>query len=89
MAENKSDDTLSLGDEPENQVAFELHNLNFQIAQNQLVFIIGKIGSGKSSLLYSLMGEMSNFNQPPANFTINKKVGMPNKMTTSFGGAHS
>lgn len=87
MNEGDSEDTLSLGDEPENQVAFELNNLNFQIAQNQLVFIIGKIGSGKSSLLYSLMGEMSNFNQT-ANVTITKNKINP-KMAQSIAGAQS
>jgi ABC-type multidrug transport system fused ATPase/permease subunit len=87
MNEVDSEDTLSLGDEAENQVAFELNNLNFQIAQNQLVFIIGKIGSGKSSLLYSLMGEMSNFNQP-ANVTITKNKINP-KLAQSFAGAQS
>ena len=38
---------------------FELKNLNLKILKGKLVMVIGKIGSGKSSLLYSMLGEMS------------------------------
>ena len=37
---------------------FGLKNLNFRAERGKLTVIIGKIGSGKSSLLYSLLGEM-------------------------------
>lgn len=32
---------------------FQLNNMHFKINDGALVFIIGKVGSGKSSLLYS------------------------------------
>ena len=34
----------------EQHKGFELNNLNFKIRDGHLVFIIGKVGSGKSSL---------------------------------------
>lgn len=41
---------------------FELRDLNISIEKGKLVFIIGKVASGKSSVLYSLMGEVKPFN---------------------------
>lgn len=38
--------------------SFRLKAINLKIKEGALVFIIGKIGSGKSSLLYSILGEM-------------------------------
>lgn len=38
---------------------FELKNINFEVNKGEKVFIIGKSSSGKSSLLYSLLGEMT------------------------------
>ena len=35
-----------------------LHNINFSVKKGELVCVIGKTSSGKSSLLYSLLGEM-------------------------------
>ena len=35
-----------------------LHNLNVNISKGQLIAVVGKVGSGKSSLLMSLLGEM-------------------------------
>jgi ATP-binding cassette subfamily C (CFTR/MRP) protein 1 len=37
---------------------FRLSGINFKARKGELVFIIGKIGCGKSSLLYAIMGEM-------------------------------
>jgi ABC-type multidrug transport system fused ATPase/permease subunit len=42
----------------EQDVAFRLKEVNMKIPKGKLVFIIGKVGSGKSSVLYSLVGEM-------------------------------
>lgn len=35
-----------------------LHNISFSVNRGQLVTIVGRVGSGKSSLLQALMGEM-------------------------------
>jgi len=35
-----------------------LQNINFHVQQGQLVAIVGTVGSGKSSLLSALLGEM-------------------------------
>lgn len=40
------------------KVTFSLTDVNMKIPKGKLVFIIGKVGSGKSSVLYSLVGEM-------------------------------
>ena len=37
---------------------FRLHNLNFTFGRSELVAVIGSVGSGKSSLLAALVGEM-------------------------------
>lgn len=35
-----------------------LRNINLQIKQGQLVAVVGTVGSGKSSLISALLGEM-------------------------------
>ncbi|TWU73782.1 hypothetical protein ED733_003923 [Metarhizium rileyi] len=42
----------------EEREPFQLQGLNFQINRNELVAVIGTVGSGKSSLLAALAGEM-------------------------------
>jgi ATP-binding cassette subfamily C (CFTR/MRP) protein 1 len=37
---------------------FKLHNMNFTIGRDELVAVIGSVGSGKSSLLAALAGDM-------------------------------
>ncbi|XP_024869920.1 multidrug resistance-associated protein 1 isoform X5 [Temnothorax curvispinosus] len=39
-----------------------LRNINFHVEQGQLVAIVGTVGSGKSSLLSALLGEMDKLN---------------------------
>jgi len=41
---------------------FKLRNLNFSIGKNELIAIIGGVGSGKSSLLAALAGDMRRTN---------------------------
>lgn len=51
-----SDDTAStLVEERE---PFKLQDMNFEIGRNELVAVIGSVGSGKSSLLAALAGDM-------------------------------
>jgi ATP-binding cassette, subfamily C (CFTR/MRP), member 1 len=50
-----SDDASTLVEERE---PFKLQNLNFEIGRNELVAVIGSVGSGKSSLLAALAGDM-------------------------------
>jgi ABC-type multidrug transport system fused ATPase/permease subunit len=45
--------------EPSNNSKLVLKALNLKIKRGELVFVIGGIGSGKSSLLYSLIGELN------------------------------
>lgn len=42
----------------EDREPFKLQNMNFSIGRNELVAIIGSVGSGKSSLLAALAGDM-------------------------------
>jgi len=42
----------------EDEDPFKLHNMNFSIGRNELVAVIGGVGSGKSSLLAALAGDM-------------------------------
>lgn len=41
---------------------FELHNIDFAIGRNELIAVIGGVGSGKSSLLAALAGDMRRTN---------------------------
>ncbi|KAJ3298346.1 hypothetical protein HDU76_006466, partial [Blyttiomyces sp. JEL0837] len=48
--------------EPESQNVFRITNLDITFPMNQLSVIIGATGSGKSSLLLALLGEMNRIN---------------------------
>lgn len=50
-----SDDTSTLVEERE---PFKLHGLNFEVGRNELIAVIGGVGSGKTSLLSALAGDM-------------------------------
>lgn len=52
---HESDGTSSTLTEKE---PFKLHDLDFSIKRNELVAVIGSVGSGKSSLLAALAGDM-------------------------------
>lgn len=39
-----------------------MSDINLRIPKGKLVFIIGKVASGKSTLLYSLLGDVKPFN---------------------------
>ena len=47
-----------LKQEHETEEGFRLKEINLVIPKGSLVFVIGKVGSGKSSLLYSILGQM-------------------------------
>lgn len=53
--ETTPDDTSTLLEDRE---PFKLQNMNFTIGRNELVAVIGSVGSGKSSLLAALAGDM-------------------------------
>ncbi|KAK7911015.1 hypothetical protein PG985_013496 [Apiospora marii] len=50
-----ADDTSTLVEERE---PFKLHGLNFEVGRNELIAVIGGVGSGKTSLLSALAGDM-------------------------------
>jgi ABC-type transport system involved in cytochrome bd biosynthesis fused ATPase/permease subunit len=55
---------------------FELKEIEFAIPKGQLTIIFGKSGSGKSSLLYALLGEMNHkYEEPLPKLKINGQVG--------------
>jgi len=57
-------ESLLAGDKTQ-KINFQVFNLNFSIPKGSLTMIFGPIGSGKSSLLYALMGEMNPMYQHP------------------------
>lgn len=60
---------------PNDQVRkFKLQGLNFEAKRGDLTAIIGKIGSGKSSLLYAALGEMRVGDFAKTSVHINDKI---------------
>ncbi len=53
----KKEEELSVEEEKE-QIAFGIEDISFSITTGQKVAIVGAVGSGKSSLLSALIGEM-------------------------------
>ena len=57
-------------------IAFQLKDLELAIPKGQLIMIYGDIGSGKSSILYSFLGEMNQkFEEPKPKLIINGSIG--------------
>lgn len=50
----------SLGsiESPHSNPVFRLERMNLRVRSGELCFVCGEVGSGKSSLLYLLLGEM-------------------------------
>ncbi|KAH9210336.1 ABC multidrug transporter-like protein [Leptodontidium sp. 2 PMI_412] len=61
------DDTSTLAGDSE---PFKLQNMNFSIGRNELVAVIGGVGSGKSSLLAALAGDMRMTNKEKGEMMI-------------------
>jgi len=55
---SKADSSEESSTLTEEQEPFKLQNLNFEIGRNELVAVIGTVGSGKTSLLAALAGDM-------------------------------
>ncbi|KAF8927650.1 P-loop containing nucleoside triphosphate hydrolase protein [Dissophora ornata] len=53
-----SDDQQGESVHSEDKISFSLKNIDLKIPRGQLVAIVGSVGSGKSSLLNALVGEM-------------------------------
>ncbi|KAG5951342.1 hypothetical protein E4U53_003303 [Claviceps sorghi] len=53
--EDKEDTASTVLEERE---AFKLHDISFKVKRNELIAVIGTVGSGKSSLLAALAGDM-------------------------------
>lgn len=53
---------------------FVLSDIHFKAQKGKLIMIIGKIGSGKSSLLYSLVGEMKRSMDCPTEIHASKSI---------------
>ena len=70
---NLRESLLEIEQDP-NKPSYELNISLIQIPRGKVSFVIGKIGSGKSSLLYSLLGEMSIKNPAEARLTIQGSV---------------
>ncbi|KAK0727269.1 ATP-binding cassette transporter protein YOR1-like protein [Lasiosphaeria miniovina] len=58
-ADSGAEDASTLVEERE---PFKLHDINFEIGRNELVAVIGTVGSGKTSLLSALAGDMRRTN---------------------------
>ena len=48
-----------------------MENITFEVSENELLSIVGSVGSGKSSLLMALLGEMPSI---IGNIKLNGKV---------------
>jgi ABC-type dipeptide/oligopeptide/nickel transport system ATPase component len=41
-------------------MGFSLHNMELKIKKGEFIALIGEFGSGKSSIIHAIMGEMNN-----------------------------
>lgn len=57
-AKGEKGEEIDLEDQKEEEIFGKLNNINLRIKKNQLVMIVGKVGSGKSSLVNAMIGEM-------------------------------
>jgi ATP-binding cassette, subfamily C (CFTR/MRP), member 1 len=59
VKDSKEEDRSSGAATPEvEKIPFQIHDMNFSVGRNELVAVIGTVGSGKSSLLAALAGDM-------------------------------
>ncbi|KAL6300347.1 multidrug resistance-associated ABC transporter [Sparassis latifolia] len=58
QADAHADDEKDDGEKAKEEVPFELKNLTLQVPKGSFVAVVGGIGSGKSSLLQAMIGEM-------------------------------
>jgi ABC-type protease/lipase transport system fused ATPase/permease subunit len=64
-----------------------LKNINFQVKKSQLVMVVGPVGSGKSSLGLSLLGEI---NKRKGNITLQGTVAYAGQQVRKlFSTSHS
>ncbi|KAJ3394478.1 hypothetical protein HDU92_006863 [Lobulomyces angularis] len=57
IVDTSKEEKINIEDEPKKEIN-HLRNINFKIKHGSLVAIVGRVGSGKSSLLNALIGEM-------------------------------
>ncbi|KAH7334391.1 ABC transporter [Rhizoctonia solani] len=57
-AAGTAEKSAAAGDEPAKELIFKLRDINLSLPRGQLCAIVGPVGSGKSSLLQGLIGEM-------------------------------
>ena len=69
-----SQDSQSTLDDQIEQIGFAFKNLNFVAKKKELTMILGKIGSGKTSLLYAILGEMKIEHGFDSKISINGKM---------------
>ena len=56
--DQNKDDAPPLAEPAKEEAVFELKDVDFHVARGKLVAVVGAVGSGKSSLLQALIGEM-------------------------------
>lgn len=60
---HRSIKSLTLNTMEEMDHHFELRNLTLHVKRGESVLIVGRTGSGKSSLMYSLLGELKSMSR--------------------------
>ena len=61
------------GKEEEEEVLV-LRDINLSVTKGEFLIIVGKNGSGKTSLLKAILGELSQRNDPQASLYVNKSL---------------
>lgn len=69
-----SEPSLNSLDQQKDELNFELQDLNLTVKKGDFIAVIGDVGAGKSSLFYSLVGEMYFDPSDPPEISINGEM---------------
>lgn len=84
LSEKSKESIAEVPNYPQYEVAFQIDNVNIDIKRGQMVMIVGSIGTGKSSLLKAMAGQMQRINGTVDIYGSHVLCGEPWIQSTTF-----